>query len=122
MAEGYIYCMTNTAMPGLVKVGMTLDDPEERAAELSCVTGVPARFEVAISKRVSNPAKKEEAIHDLLSTLGFRYNERREFFTCSLTIVGLLFAVVDGKEVVIGDADTIAVRHVKPALTVEKLE
>ena len=122
MSIGYIYCMTNSAMPGLVKIGMTLDHPEERAAELSSVTGVPARFEVAISKRVVEPEAKEAAIHDLLSRLGYRFNERREFFTCGLEIVGLLFAVIDGVEVEIGNAETIAVHHVRPMLTVEKLQ
>ena len=109
---GYLYCLTNPSMPGLVKIGMTLDNPESRAAELSGPTAVPAPFEVAISKRIVNPMAKEAAVHDLLSELGFRYNNRREFFTCSLNIVGLLFEVIDGDDVSIGDAETIPVaRH-----------
>ena len=118
---GYLYCMTNVTMPGLVKIGMTLDTPEARARELSSATGVAAPFEVAISKRILNPDKKEEAVHTLLSALGFRFNERREFFTCSLQIVGLLFDVVDGDDVCITDTDTLPSSSFrKPTVSVEK--
>ena len=118
--EGYIYCLTNACMPGIVKIGMTLDDPESRAAELSSVTGVPTPFCVATSKRIRNPREKEKALHELLSSLGFRVNDKREFFNCSLHIVGLLFAVVDGTDYRIADADAIPVAR-KQNVSVEKL-
>jgi hypothetical protein len=108
-------------MPGLLKIGMTTDDPEERAHELSSVTGVPAPFRVAISKRIVRPHEKERAIHELLASLGFRVNDKREFFNCSLAVVGLLFAVIDGTEMNIGDAETIPVAR-RQNVQVEKLE
>jgi len=120
--EGYIYCLTNPSMPGIVKIGMTHEEPEDRAAELSSVTGVPTPFDVALSKRVLCPVKKEADLHNLLSALGFRVNERREFFTCSLTIVGLLFALIDGTDLVVGDGEAVAVRHVKAPFTVQKID
>jgi len=120
--EGYLYCLTNTCMPNIVKIGMTLGTPEERARELSSETGVPLPFTVAISKRILNPRAKETAVHELLATLGFRINDRREFFNCSLNIVGLLFAVVDGTDTVIGDAETLPVVKKHGNVTVEKLE
>ena len=117
---GYLYCLTNPAMPGLVKIGMTLGDPESRASELSGATGVPSPFLVTISKRIMNPIIKETAIHNLLSALGFRINDRREFFSCSLNIVGLLFDFLDGDSVKISDAETIPVfKHQN--ISVEKL-
>jgi hypothetical protein len=119
-SEGYIYCLTNASMPGIVKIGMTLDDPESRARELSSVTGVPTPFCVAISKRIVRPHEKERAIHDLLSTLGFRVNDKREFFNCSLNIVGLLFTVVDGTEETIHDTASLPVVR-KQNVKVEKL-
>ena len=120
MESGYVYCLTNASMPGIVKIGMTMDDPEERASELSSVTGVPTPFQVAISKRVAHPRVKEQALHDLLSSLGFRVNNKREFFSCSLNIVGLLFDVIDGVDVVIHDPDTIPVVR-RQNVSVEKL-
>jgi hypothetical protein len=44
---GYVYVLTNRAMPGLVKLGFTTRSPAERAQELSASTGVPAPFKVA---------------------------------------------------------------------------
>ena len=119
--EGYVYCFTNACMPGLVKIGMTTDSPEERARELSSVTGVPSPFCVAISKRIANPRQKEKAIHDLLTSMGFRVSDNREFFKCSLNIVGLLFAVIDGKDVSIQDSAAIPILR-KQNVNVEKLE
>jgi len=118
--EGYVYCLTNVCMPDIVKIGMTMDDPEIRAAELSSVTGVPSPFQVAISKRIVNPREKEKALHELLSSLGFRVNNKREFFNCSLNIVGLLFAVIDGADVRITDAEAIPYVR-KQNVQVEKL-
>ena len=120
-SEGYIYCLTNACMPDLVKIGMTMDDPEIRAAELSSVTGVPSPFQVAISKRIVNPREKERALHELLSSLGFRVNNKREFFNCSLNIVGLLFAVIDGADVRITDSEAIPYVR-RQNVQVEKLE
>jgi hypothetical protein len=97
--QGYVYAMTNDAMPGLVKIGMTCDDPENRAKELSSATGVPFPFRVVVCKKVHFPKAKEAAIHELLSALGFRVNEKREFFNCALGIVDLLFALIDGTDV-----------------------
>jgi hypothetical protein len=119
---GYVYCMANDAMPGLVKIGMTCEDPEHRARELSSATGVPYPFRVIVSKKVVNPRAKESAIHELLSALGFRVNEKREFFNCALGIVDLLFALIDGWDVRSGSlAQTSAVVR-KYAVQVVKID
>lgn len=107
-------------MPGIVKIGMTMDAPEERARELSSVTGIPAAFVVAISKRVAHPRTKEQALHDLLSSLGFRVNDKREFFSCSLQVVGLLFDLIDGVDVVINNPEALPVVR-RQNVSVEKL-
>jgi len=41
MADGWIYCLSNPSMPGILKVGMTDKTPEERAKTLF-TTGVPS--------------------------------------------------------------------------------
>jgi hypothetical protein len=108
-AGGYVYCMSNEGMPGIFKIGMTMDSPESRAKELSGATGVPYPFRVEISKRVHNPREKELAMHELLSVLGFRVNERREFFNCSRAIVEHLFALIDGTDVSVSNIQTSAI-------------
>lgn len=39
-----IYVLTNEAMPGLVKVGLTNDSVEARLSQLSTASGVPLSF------------------------------------------------------------------------------
>ena len=78
---GYVYCLTNEAIPKLVKVGKTARDPLVRAAEISAATGVPTPFEVAWARQVPDMDKAEKALHNALSD--YRLTRRREFFRCS---------------------------------------
>ena len=85
--EGWVYVLTNEAMPGLVKVGYTMKDPAIRAEELykdsknGAVTGVPMPFVVAYRALVVNPYQVEQAVHKELESR--RINDNREFFKCS---------------------------------------
>ena len=85
--EGWVYVLTNEAMPGLVKVGYTMKDPAIRAEELykdsknGAVTGVPLPFNVAYKAWVINPYTVEQSVHKSLAPK--RLNENREFFKCS---------------------------------------
>ena len=90
---GWVYCMSNPSMSGLLKVGMTDRTPEIRAAELF-KTGVPTPFKIEFSKKVVNPLQKETTLHNLLSKE--RINPRREFFCVSLEKVKELFNLMDG--------------------------
>ena len=74
-----------------------------------------------ITKRVHNPREKELAMHELLSILGYRVNERREFFNCSRIIVEHLFALIDGTDVCVSNVQTTAIVR-NFAINVVKLE
>ncbi len=39
--SGYIYALTNESMPGQIKLGRTINHPEDRADDLSSDTGGP---------------------------------------------------------------------------------
>ena len=91
--NGWVYCMSNPSMPGLLKVGMTDRTPEIRALELF-KTGVPTPFKIEFAKKVLNPVQKETTLHNLLSKE--RINHRREFFSISLEKVKELFNLMDG--------------------------
>jgi len=73
--------MRNPAMPDMVKIGLTTQQPEERAAELSRATGVPLPFEIAFRALTMRWPKVERLVHQRLGA--HRVNRRREFFAVS---------------------------------------
>ena len=75
---GWVYVLTNEAMPRMVKIGLTTKTPKERAAELSSATGVPLPFVVAWARAVPDCAYVEKAVHRMLDDK--RVNGRRESF------------------------------------------
>lgn len=121
LTEGYVYCLSNECMPGLLKIGMTTEDPESRARDLSSATGVPFPFRVEMSKRVANAREKERAMHELLEVLGFRVNDKREFFNCSLAVVEHLFVLIDGTDVSVSNMHMLTLAR-KHAVNVVKLD
>ena len=74
---GLIYVLTNEAMPGLVKIGITGSDPSSRADQLY-TTGVPVPFTVEFAGEVPNPRPVEQALHNAFRD--HRINPKREFF------------------------------------------
>ena len=97
--KGYIYCLSNKSMVGIVKVGRTQKEgrtPPQRAKELY-TTGVPTPFTIEFAKKVSDPKKKEKMIHILLSKYYERVNSGREFFRVSPEGVKEIFNLLDGE-------------------------
>ena len=92
--EGYVYCMTNEHMPGFVKVGYTDRTPEERLAEANGDTWSIPCWKCETSVKVKSPREAEKAIHLLLGNDGGRVSSRREFFTCSVEYVKMVFAIL----------------------------
>ncbi len=73
-----VYVLTNSAMPGLVKIGYTTqDDANSRIAQLYA-TGVPVPFELQYACKVQNAEEVEKALHVAFSPQ--RINPKREFF------------------------------------------
>ena len=77
MSDGYVYIMTNRAMPGLVKIGMTTRPPQHRQNEL-WQTGVPVPFDLHFFIRTPSSRQLEQMCHQALA--GERVDDAREFF------------------------------------------
>ena len=75
---GFVYLAINESMPGLVKIGMTKVDVDERIKELSRTTSVPTPFECAYSVKVVSPKQVEESLHEKYDFC--RVRGEREFF------------------------------------------
>ncbi|RWC42217.1 MAG: GIY-YIG nuclease family protein [Mesorhizobium sp.] len=76
----FVYCAVNKSLPGLVKIGMTRDHPDNRMEQLSS-TSVPTPFTCVWSVRTLNPARDEKRLHKVLNS--HRHSVNREFFRCS---------------------------------------
>lgn len=77
---GWVYVITNESMPGLVKVGVTKNRPEQRAKELD-ETGSPTPYKVETAFLFSEAAERiEKRAHALLADVRVRGN--REWFKC----------------------------------------
>ena len=74
---GFVYVLSNEAMPGIVKVGMTEKLAEDRAKKLHG-TGVPRAFDVEFRALTSHVRAVEEKSHAILAPL--RVAADREFF------------------------------------------
>ena len=75
---GIVYLLTNSAMPGLVKIGKTSRDaPTARMAELY-TTGVPVPFDCVKAVRVEDEGAVERALHTAFGP--YQINSQREFF------------------------------------------
>lgn len=81
MPAGYVYVLENETIPGLVKIGSTERNPDDRAKELM-TTGVPALFKVVYSRYVFDCKLAEELVHKALGEQ--RKNNDREFFAVSV--------------------------------------
>jgi hypothetical protein len=97
-----IYVLTNEAMPGLVKIGLTTDSVESRISQLSAHSGVPLPFECYFAAEVKDCAKLEKTLHQLFSE--GRVNPKREFFKIDPEKVVLAIGIGEFKEITPGVA------------------
>lgn len=74
--------LSNSSMPGLVKIGQSGSDPEKRASELF-QTGVPTPFKVEYKGLFDNYESVERAVHNHLAE--FRSSTSREFFKLAVS-------------------------------------
>ena len=78
MDSGFVYILINDSYNGLIKIGVTEINAEERAKQLSRNTGVPTPFRVAYEVYVDDCKVIERTIHNRLDE--FRVHPNREFF------------------------------------------
>jgi cold shock CspA family protein len=77
---GYVYLLMNASMQGMVKIGRTQRDPDERARELSAATGVPTPFILVFQAYFADCIRAEQYVHTLLESKSYRVTSNREFF------------------------------------------
>ena len=78
----WVYVLSNTSMPGMVKIGYTKNAPELRSEQLYKGTGVPTPFSLEFAKQAINGEMLERLVHKHLKS--DRVNNEREFFYTKL--------------------------------------
>ena len=93
MSIGYLYILSNSAMPGLLKIGITTrEDVKKRVGELSSATGVPSGFELEYFCLTRRVEEVEKDTHNRLASARIR---GREFFRIDLEAVRVVDSLVD---------------------------
>ena len=94
-----VYVLTNPAMPGIVKIGMTDRlEVHPRMKDLY-TTGVPLPFDCVIAREIEEKeaAEIERALHTAFDP--YRINPNREFFQVEPEQVEVLLWVMPGRDV-----------------------
>ena len=99
--RGIVYIISNPSMPGLVKVGKTIN-LEDRLKSLYC-SGVPLPFRCVYAKQVENYSDVERKLHKGLNS--HRENSNREFFRIAEEEVINFLELVPGIDVTPRDDD-----------------
>jgi hypothetical protein len=73
--RGWVYVLSNKAMPGLVKIGFSTKDPALRVNELNG-TGLPHAFDIEYDVLTLDPRETEQDVHRRLAP----HREAKEFF------------------------------------------
>lgn len=116
--RGWVYVLSNRAMPGLLKIGYSLKDPDLRARELE-QTGVPHPFTVEYELLTIEPREIEQGVHHILH----EKRERKEWFRCDLQQAMLAIRhVANGREIIenIRNAELLALVEVES--TADRME
>ena len=95
MAE-IVYVLTNEAMEGLVKIGLTTTSVEERIKQLDN-TSLPLPFQCFYAAEVANAALVESKLHKIFADKRVRNN--REFFRVSANQVREAVQLAELKDV-----------------------
>ena len=102
--NGIVYVLSNPAMPGIYKIGITgREELRQRLRELSASTAIPVPFECEYARRIDNYRQVEKALHTAFRTE--RVNPEREFFRTEPDRIRVLLELFSGEDV------TPEVRH-----------
>lgn len=94
---GYLYCVSNSSMPGILNIGIAWMEPELKLKNINGMPGLwypPTVYKCEFAKKVRNVEDKREAIYKLIAK--YRINPIRKFFRISLEETRTLFDLMDG--------------------------
>jgi hypothetical protein len=100
---GYVYSLTNAAMPGYIKIGLTQqDEVADRMRQLDN-TSTPLPFELHYAAKVPDCRRLERTLHFVFGEKRTRLN--REFFTTEPDLVKAIIELVAIHEEALSDSE-----------------
>ena len=118
--EGLVYILTNEAMPGYIKIGLTrADDVAPRLKQLD-TTSVPLPFECVYAAKVPDCRKVERTLHFVFGEKRARLG--REFFRVDPDVVRAILELVAVRKVEMTEEDQSLTPIEREAITEEKAE
>lgn len=103
MSAGIVYILTNEAMPGYFKIGLTQqDDVGDRVRQLDN-TSIPVPFECYFAAHVPDCRKLERTLHFVFGEK--RARRSREFFTINPDLAKAIIELVAIDQVSLTDAE-----------------
>lgn len=95
--DEWVYILTNSAIPEMIKIGYTTSDPHTRAEQISRGTGVPIGYEVAWAYKCYKGERIEKEVHKYFKK--HRVSPTREFFRVTLEEAKQIIEQIGGKYV-----------------------
>jgi T5orf172 domain len=99
--RGWVYVITNQAMPDIVKIGYSSKDPSQRTLDLNH-TGAPHPYTLEFDALVINPVQIEQKIQKSLHSC----REGKEWFRCSVLDAIYTIRKIAGKSLIIENDKT----------------
>lgn len=121
--DGFVYVLSNQAIPNLFKIGYTLTSVEQRVSELNSSTSIPEKFEIELVFACGNPRLVESQIHSELSE--YRHNDRREFFRSTFEKTYSVLRVLTKDEPIFSRLPKLndnTIKHYSPWQTTSQVE
>jgi hypothetical protein len=120
VSEGIVYILTNAAMPGFIKIGLTQQDDVSLRVKGLDNTSLPLPFECYFSARVPDCRKLERTLHFVFGEKRARLN--REFFTASPDLAKAIIELVAIQNVTPSDADQDITPEERREIEAEKVK
>jgi hypothetical protein len=97
MNYGYLYCLSNQSLIGILNIGITEKSPKDilNQANTFDIWRPPTPYKIEFAKKVYNPYQKKQKIHYALKE--HRIHSDLEFFRVSSEEVRNLFDLPDGE-------------------------
>ena len=99
MNKGYIYCVSNPCMPGILKIGITKNTPNKLLDEANTynIWKPPLPYVIIIAKKVNNIIQKKSALYYLLEKYTSRVISNSCYFNITTQEIKSFFDLIDGE-------------------------